>query len=104
MENSDIEPQTHAQLRHYVTRLAQRMDSIRAETVERNDASISETISQLFVSISSRDCGAAAISIDTADMITEFRRTNPRGIIPETTVPGRYVLTQTEDNIIDAIL
>jgi hypothetical protein len=37
-------------------------------------------------------------------MITEFRRTNPRGIIPETTVPGRYVLTQTEDNIIDAIL
>jgi hypothetical protein len=43
VENGDIEPQTHAQFQHHVTRLAQRMDSITAETVERKDASTSET-------------------------------------------------------------
>lgn len=41
---------------------------------------------------------------DLYDIITEFRRKNPRASIPETAFPEPYVLTETENTIIDDIL
>ncbi len=41
---------------------------------------------------------------DRHDIITEFRRKNPRARIPETTFPEPYLLTETENKIIDDIL
>ena len=41
---------------------------------------------------------------DLYDIITEFRRKNPRASIPETAFPKPTVLTETEDKIIDDIL
>jgi hypothetical protein len=38
------------------------------------------------------------------DIITEFRRKNPRASIPETAFPELYLLTETENKIIDDIL
>jgi hypothetical protein len=38
------------------------------------------------------------------DIITEFRSKNPRANIPETAFPEPYVLTETENKIIDDIL
>ena len=41
---------------------------------------------------------------DLYDIIAEFRRKNPRASIPETAFPAPYVLTETENKIIDDIL
>jgi hypothetical protein len=41
---------------------------------------------------------------DLYDIITEFRRKNPRARIPETAFPEPYLLTETENKIIDDIL
>ena len=41
---------------------------------------------------------------DLYDLITEFRNTNPSAKIPETTFPEPYLLTETENTIIDDIL
>ena len=41
---------------------------------------------------------------DLYDIITEFRRKNPRASIPETAFPEPYMLTETENTIIDDIL
>ena len=41
---------------------------------------------------------------DRYDIITEFRRKNPRASIPETAFPEPYLLTETENTIIDDIL
>jgi hypothetical protein len=41
---------------------------------------------------------------DLYDIITEFRSKNPRASIPETAFPERYLLTETENTIIDDIL
>ena len=41
---------------------------------------------------------------DHYDIMTEFRRKNPRAIIPETAFPEPYLLTETENKIIDDIL
>jgi len=41
---------------------------------------------------------------DLYDIITEFRRKNPRARIPETVFPEPYLLTETENTIIDRIL
>jgi len=41
---------------------------------------------------------------DLYDIITEFRRKNPRASIPETAFPEPYLLTETENTIIDGIL
>jgi len=41
---------------------------------------------------------------DLYDIITEFRRKNPRSSIPETAFPEPYLLTETENTIIDDIL
>ena len=41
---------------------------------------------------------------DLYDIITEFRRTNPRASIPETAFPEPYLLTETENMIINDIL
>ncbi len=41
---------------------------------------------------------------DLYDIITEFRRKKPRASIPETAFPEPYVLTETENTIIDDIL
>ena len=41
---------------------------------------------------------------DLHDIITEFRRKNPRASISETAFPEPYVLTETENKIIDDIL
>ena len=41
---------------------------------------------------------------DLHDIITEFRRTNPRARIPETAFPEPHLLTETENKIIDDIL
>ena len=38
------------------------------------------------------------------DIITEFRCKNPRAKIPETAFPEPYLLTETENKIIDDIL
>jgi len=38
------------------------------------------------------------------DIITEFRRKNPRASIPEMAFPEPYLLTETENTIIDDIL
>ena len=41
---------------------------------------------------------------DLYDIITEFRRESPRARIPETAFPEPYLLTATENKIIDDIL
>ncbi len=41
---------------------------------------------------------------DLYDIITEFRRKNPRARIPETAFPEPYLLTETENKIIDDML
>jgi len=41
---------------------------------------------------------------DLYDIIAEFRRKNPRAKIPETAFPEPYLLTETENTIIDDIL
>jgi len=41
---------------------------------------------------------------DLHDIITEFRRKNPRASIIETAFPEPYLLTETENTIIDDIL
>lgn len=41
---------------------------------------------------------------DLYDIITEFRKKNPRANIPETTFPEPYLLTETENKIIDDML
>lgn len=41
---------------------------------------------------------------DLYDIISEFRRKNPRARIPETAFPEPYLLTETENKIIDDIL
>ena len=41
---------------------------------------------------------------DLFDIITEFRKKNPRPKIPETAFPEPYLLTETENKIIDDIL
>ena len=41
---------------------------------------------------------------DLYDIITECRRKNPRARIPETAFPAPYLLTETENKIIDDIL
>ena len=41
---------------------------------------------------------------DLYDLITEFRRKNPRASIPATAFPEPYLLTKTENKIIDDIL
>jgi hypothetical protein len=41
---------------------------------------------------------------DLYDIITEFRGKNPRARIPETAFPEPYMLTETENKIIDDIL
>lgn len=41
---------------------------------------------------------------DLHDITTEFRRKNPRASIPETAFPEPYLLTETENTIIDDIL
>jgi hypothetical protein len=41
---------------------------------------------------------------DRYEIITEFRRKNPRASIPETAFPEPYLLTETENTIIDDIL
>lgn len=38
------------------------------------------------------------------DIIAEFRRNNPRANIPETVFPEPYLLTETENKIIDDLL
>ena len=41
---------------------------------------------------------------DLYDIITEFRRKNPRASIPATAFPEPYLITETENTIIDDIL
>jgi hypothetical protein len=41
---------------------------------------------------------------DLYDIITEFRRKNTKASIPETAFPEPYLLTETENQIIDDIL
>ena len=41
---------------------------------------------------------------DLYDIITEFRRKNPCASIPETAFPKPYLLTETDNTIIDGIL
>ena len=41
---------------------------------------------------------------DIYDIITEFRRKNPRASIPETAFPEPYLHTETENTIIDDML
>ena len=41
---------------------------------------------------------------DLFDIITEFRKKNPRARIPDTAFPEPYLLTQTEEKIIDDLL
>jgi hypothetical protein len=41
---------------------------------------------------------------DLFDIIAEFRRKNPRAKIPETAFPEPYLLTETENKIIDDML
>ena len=41
---------------------------------------------------------------DLYDIISEFRRKNPRATIPETTFPEPDLLTEAENNILDDIL
>jgi len=42
--------------------------------------------------------------LDLYDIIIEFRRKNPRASISETVFPEPYLLTETENTIIDDIL
>jgi len=41
---------------------------------------------------------------DLFDIITELRQKNPRATIPETACPEPYVLSQTEEKVIDDLL
>ncbi len=41
---------------------------------------------------------------DLYDIITELRKKNPRARLPETVFPSPYLMTETEEKIIDDIL
>ena len=41
---------------------------------------------------------------DLFDIITDLRKQNPRARIPETVFPSPYLMTQTEEKVIDALL
>ena len=41
---------------------------------------------------------------DLYDIVSEFRRKNPRAKIPDTAFPDPYLLTETENKIIDDML
>ena len=41
---------------------------------------------------------------DLCDIIVELRKKNPRAKIPETVFPSPYLLSQTEEQVIDEIL
>ena len=41
---------------------------------------------------------------DLYDIIAELRKTCPRACVPETVFPSPYLLSQTEENVIDDIL
>ncbi len=41
---------------------------------------------------------------DLFDIVTELRKQNPRATIPETVFPSPYLLSQTEENVINDIL
>lgn len=41
---------------------------------------------------------------DLFDIIHELRKKNPRATIPETVFPSPYLMTQTEEKVIDDIL
>lgn len=41
---------------------------------------------------------------DLYDLITELRQKNPRARLPETVFPSPYLMTETEEKIIDDIL
>lgn len=41
---------------------------------------------------------------DLFDIITELRKKNPRAKIPETVFPSPYLMTQTEEKVIDDLL
>ncbi|OQW66177.1 MAG: hypothetical protein BVN29_06790 [Nitrospira sp. ST-bin5] len=41
---------------------------------------------------------------DLYDIISEFRKKNPRASLPETVFPKPYLLTETENKIIDDML
>lgn len=41
---------------------------------------------------------------DLFDIVAEFYKKSPRAPIPETTFPSPYVLSQTEEKVIDDIL
>ena len=41
---------------------------------------------------------------DLFDLITELRTQNPRAKIPETVFPSPYLLSQTEEKVIDDLL
>jgi hypothetical protein len=56
-----------------------------------------------------RDCGSIGTEgslheTRPLDIITEFRRKNPRASIPDAVFPEPYHLTETENTIIDDIL
>ena len=48
--------------------------------------------------------GGLCTKQDLFDIITELRRKNPRAKIPETSFPEPYLLSQTEEKIIDDLL
>ncbi|MDR4470569.1 MAG: hypothetical protein MRJ68_20085 [Nitrospira sp.] len=41
---------------------------------------------------------------DLFDIITDLRKQNPRARIPETVFPSPYLMTQTEEKVIDDLL
>lgn len=50
------------------------------------------------------ECKGLCTKQDLYEIITELRKKNPRAKIPETTFPEPYLLTETENKIIDEIL
>jgi len=79
-----------------------------------NDRPTRETMSLEEATVSNMWQSAAIVEVlerkglctkqDLYDIITEFRHKNPRAKIPETAFPEPYLLTETENTIIDDIL
>jgi len=72
------------------------------ETMSLEEATVSNMWETAIVEVLERK--GLCTKQDLYDIITEFRRKNPRASIPETAFPEPYLHTETENTIIDDML
>ena len=76
---------------------------VKRETMSFEEATVS-TMWEIAAIVEVLERKSLCTKRDRYDIITEFRRKNPRASIPMTAFPEPYLLTETEDTIVDEIL